>query len=468
METDLGILSIVPPALAIVLAFLTRNAVYSLAVACLVGVLISGQGPLGFSQLMVNAIGNTSFSWVFLLEICIGIMIAFFMRTGAIQTFTRFVEYRKLSRKGVQLWTWVLGMFVFFSDYFSPLFVGTTMRSLADKARISREKLAYIADSTSAPVIVLMPFTGWAIYISGLTIGMGPIADAGDALNAFIHSIPYNIYALTAVVLVGLFAAGLIPEFGPMKKAERRAMDEGKVLRDGAVPLIGRELTETPVFPDIKPRLFLNFILPVILIIVIVLGSFVLTGSAKTLEAYLAVVIFLGISIRIQGIRLNDIMDTAMTGIKGIMPAIMILIFAYTINQLSQDMGTADYMVSISGDFLTPSMLPLATYLLAAVMAFSTGTSWGTFAIMLPIAVPVALVYSGDALTDIVYATIAAVAGGGVFGDHCSPLSDTSILASTGAASDHIDHVRTQIPYAMIAAVLTGAVYLVMGLTVWT
>ncbi|MYK97284.1 MAG: transporter, partial [Gemmatimonadetes bacterium] len=304
--------------------------------------------------------------------------------------------------------------------------------------------------------------------ISGLTIGMGPIADAGDALNAFIHSIPYNIYAITAVILVGLIAAGLVPEFGPMKKAERRAMDEGKVLRDGAVPLIGRELTETPMFPDIKPRLFLNFILPVILIIIIVLGSFVLTGSAKTLEAYLAVVIFLGVSIRIQGIRLNDIMDTAMTGIKGIMPAIMILVFAYTINQLSRDMGTADYMVSISRDFLTPSMLPLATYLLAAVMAFSTGTSWGTFAIMLPIAVPVALVYSGDALTDIVYATIAAVAGGGVFGDHCSPLSDTSILASTGAASDHIDHVRTQIPYAMIAAVLTGVVYLVMGLTVWS
>ncbi len=467
METDLGILSLVPPVLAIALAFITRNALYSLAAACLVGVLISGQGPLGFSQLMINAIGNTSFSWVFLLEVCIGIMIAFFIRTGAIQTFTQFVAYRNLSRKGVQLWTWVLGMFVFFSDYFSPLFVGTTMRNLADRARISREKLAYIADSTSAPVIVLLPFTGWAIYISGLTIGMGPIADAGDALNAFIHSIPYNIYALTAVMLVGLFAGGVIPEFGPMKRAERRAMDEGKVLRDGAVPLIGRELTDTAMFPGIKPRLFLNFTLPVILIIVIVLGSFMLTGSAKTLEAYLAVVVFLGVSIRIQGIQLNDIMETAMTGIKGIMPAVMILAFAYTINQLSKDLGTAEYMVSISRDFLTPSMLPLCAYVLAAVMAFSTGTSWGTFAIMLPIAVPVALIHSGDVLTDLVYATIAAVAGGGVFGDHCSPLSDTSILASTGAASDHIDHVRTQIPYALIAAVLTGFVYLFMGLTVW-
>ena len=233
------------------------------------------------------------------------------------------------------------------------------------------------------------------------------------------------------------------------------------------MPLIGRELTDTPMFPGIRPHLFLNFFLPVILIIVIVVGSFILTGSAKTLEAYLAVVIFLGISIRIQGIRLDDIMDTAMTGIKGIMPAIMILAFAYTINQLSKDMGTANYMVFVSRDFLTPSMLPLCTYLLAAVMAFSTGTSWGTFAIMMPIAVPEALSYSGDVLTDLVYATIAAVAGGGVFGDHCSPLSDTSILASTGAASDHIDHVRTQIPYALIAAVLTGFIYLVMGLTVW-
>ena len=467
MENDLGVLSILPPVLAIVLAFVTRNAIYSLAVACLVGVLISGQGPLGFSELMINALGNTSFSWVFLLEICIGILIAFFIRTGAIQAFTQFVAYRQLSRKGVQLWTWVLGMFVFFSDYFSPLFVGTTMRSLTDKARISREKLAYIADSTSAPVSVIMPVTGWAIYISGLMVGMGPILDAGDAMDVFIRSIPYNFYAVSAVLLVGLFGSGLIPEFGPMKTAERRAMNEGKVLRDGAVPLIGRELTDTPMFPEIKPHLFLNFFLPVILIIVIVLASFVLTGSAKTLEAYLFVVIFLGISIRIQGIQLNDIMDTAMTGIKGIMPAIMILAFAYTINQLSKDMGTADYMVYVSRDFLTPSMLPLCTYLLAAVMAFSTGTSWGTFAIMMPIAVPVALNYSGDVLTDLVYATIAAVAGGGVFGDHCSPLSDTSILASTGAASDHIDHVRTQIPYALIAAVLTGGIYLVMGLTVW-
>ena len=201
---------------------------------------------------MVNALGNPAFSWIFLLELFIGILIAFFIRTGAIQGFTQFMADKNLSRVGVQLSTWLLGMFVFFSDYFSPLFVGTTMRSLSDKARISREKLAYIADSTSAPVSVLVPITGWAVYIAGLLIGMGPILDASDAMSVFTQAIPYNFYALLSVLMVGLIGMGIIPDFGPMKGAERRSLDEGKVLRDGAVPLIGKELTESPLFPGIK------------------------------------------------------------------------------------------------------------------------------------------------------------------------------------------------------------------------
>ena len=463
MEPDLGILSIIPAAMAIILAFVTRNAIYSLAVACLVGVLIAGQGLRGFPTLMVNALGNPSFSWIFLLELFIGILIAFFIRTGAIQGFTQFMADKNLSRKGVQLWTWVLGMFVFFSDYFSPLFVGTTMRSLSDRARISREKLAYIADSTSAPVSVLVPITGWAVYIAGLLIGMGPILDASDAMSVFTQAIPYNFYALLSVLMVGLIGMGIIPDFGPMKGAERRAMDEGKVLRDGAVPLIGKELTESPLFPGIKTHLFFNFILPVLIVISVAIGTYITLGSAKTMEAFLAAIVVLGIIIRIQGIPLNDIMETAMTGIKGIMPAVMILAFAYTINQLSKDMGTAKYMIDISQGYLTPALLPVLSYLLAAVIAFSTGTSWGTFAIVIPIAVPMALTYSGGEITGLVCATLAAVAGGGVFGDHCSPLSDTSILASTGAASDHIDHIKTQIPYALVVAVISGIMYIGLG-----
>ena len=464
--SHLGIVSIIPAAMAIILAFLTRNAIYSLAIACLVGVLLAGQGLTGFPTLMINALGNTSFSWIFLLELFIGILIAFFIRSGAIQGFTQFMADKQLGRRGIQLWTWVLGMFVFFSDYFSPLFVGTTMRSLTDKARISREKLAYIADSTSAPVSVIVPITGWAVYIAGLTIGMGPITNAAEAMVVFTQAIPYNFYALISVLMVGLIALGIIPEFGPMRSAERRAQFEGKVLRDGAVPLIGEELTETPMFPGIKTDLFFNFVFPVLVVIGVAVGSFAIGGSAMTMEAFLAAVAVLGITLRIQGIPLKDIMSTSMIGIKGIMPAVMILAFAYTINQLSKDMGTAAYMIEISHDFLTPGLLPFSTYILAATIAFSTGTSWGTFAIVIPIAVPMALSYSGNEITPLVCATLAAVGGGGVFGDHCSPLSDTSILASTGCASDHIDHVKTQIPYALTVAILTALIYLVLGMTI--
>jgi len=209
---SLGALSLLPALVAIVLAFASRNTIFSLAVACLVGVLVAGQGLMGFPDLLKRSLGTTAFSWIFLLELFIGVTIAFFQRTGAIANFSRWVEGRSLNRVRVQLMAWVMGMFVFFSDYFSPLFVGATMRDLSDRHRISREKLAYIADSTSAPVSVLVPVTGWAVYIAGLLIGMGPVADASAAMQVFVASIPYNFYALLAVAAVGLIALRVVGE----------------------------------------------------------------------------------------------------------------------------------------------------------------------------------------------------------------------------------------------------------------
>ncbi|MEI3175934.1 MAG: Na+/H+ antiporter NhaC family protein [Lachnospiraceae bacterium] len=195
---------------------------------------------------------------------------------------------------------WVLGMFVYFSDSFSPLFVGCTMRSITDKARISREKLAYIADSTSAPVSVLVPITGWAA-LSGLAVRVGCIATEADGAALFIKAIPFNFYAIIAVLFVGLIASGIVKDFGPMKKAEKRAMEEGKVLADGAEPLTGRELTEMQPYPGFKPRVFLNFVLPVLMIISTALGTYIAFKSAKTMEAFLYVGIFMMISMIIPG-----------------------------------------------------------------------------------------------------------------------------------------------------------------------
>jgi Na+/H+ antiporter NhaC len=250
-----------------------------------------------------------------------------------------------------------------------------------------------------------------------------------------------------------------------MKKAELRALNEGKVLSDTAQPLMGVELAEIKTAKEIKkPRLFLNFILPVLIIICIAVGTYIFMGSAKTVEAFMSAVFFLGIMLIFQKLSIKDIFETAIQGIKGVMPAILILAMAYVINTVSKDLGAAQYIISITEGWLTPSLLPVLTFFVCAFISFSTGTSWGTYAIMVPIAVPLAFAFTGNEVTTLVYATIGAVAGGGVFGDHCSPLSDTTILSSFGAASDHIDHVKTQLPYASVAAVAALVVYFVIGI----
>jgi Na+/H+ antiporter NhaC len=462
---NFGVISLIPASAAILLAFITRNTIFSLAMACLIGVVVSGQGLIGFPNLLKNALGNTDFSWVLLLEFFIGISIAFFQRTGAIRNFSLFIASKKMTRIRVQLIAWFMGMFVYFSDYFSPLFVGSTMRDLSDRFRISREKLAYICDSTSAPVSILVPITGWAVLVATLMIGMGPVKDVSEAMMLFIHSIPYNIYSIFAVIMVGLIATKVIPDFGPMREAEQRAINENKLMRDGANPLMGVELTNIEPYEGIQTSLFWNFVFPVLIVICFAVGSFMITSSAKPMEAFLLSSSIAGTIMRIQGVPLNEIINTAMMGIKGIMPAIIILALAYSLNDLSAMLNTAGFIIDNTESWLTPKLLPMLAFLITGIVAFSTGTSWGTYAIMIPIAVPLAFNFSGDEINTIVYATVAAIAGGGVFGDHCSPLSDTSILASTGAASDHIDHIKTQMPYALCIGLISALIYFVIGKT---
>ena len=237
----------------------------------------------------------------------------------------------------------------------------------------------------------------------------------------------------------------------------------GKVLRDGAVPLASNELTEMQAKEGFTPRIFLNFILPVIMIIYIAMGTFFVYDSANTRAAFLVVIVFMSVSMMIQGFKLQEITDTLMQGVKGATPAVVLLALAYCINQLSKDMGTANYIISLCENLLTPHMLPALIFIIAAIMAFATGSSSGTFAICMPLALPLAFSFTDDKMTTLVVAVFAAVAGGGVFGDHCSPLSDTTILSSTGAASDHLDHVKTQLPYALICGAFAVVAYLIIG-----
>ena len=291
---DYGWLCLIPPLLAILLAFITREPISSLALACLVGVLLMGQGPAGFPELLVTSLSNRDFVWICMVEICIGMLVAFYQRCGAVDMFSRRVRSLTKTREQTQFLGWGLGMFIFFSDYFSPLFVGPVMRKLTDKARISREKLAYICDSTSAPVSVLAPITGWAVYITGLLIGIGPILDRGQAMKLFIRSIPFNFYALFSFVMVALIAWKIIPDFGPMRKAERRAMQNGQVLRPNSVPMMSTELTDLVVSESGRPNIWLNFITPVLVVIIVNLGTFIITGQAQVLNSFMLAVVVLG------------------------------------------------------------------------------------------------------------------------------------------------------------------------------
>jgi len=460
-----GWLSLIPPLLAILLAFLTREPVFSLAVACLAGVLLMGQGAGGFPELLAKTLGDRDFMWVCLIEICIGILVAFYQRCGAVNMFSQKVKFITKTRKQTQFLGWILGMFIFFSDYFSPLFVGPVMRKLTDRHKISREKLAYICDSTSAPVSVLVPITGWAVYISGLLAGTAYVASKEAGMSLFIKSIPFNFYAILSVIMVGLITLKLFPEFGPMRKAERRAMETGKVLRPGSVPMMSSELTNLPVSEKGRPNIWLNFFTPVLIVITFNMGSFILTGQARVLNSFMLAAAALGAIMFFQRVdNLGGLMKSMLAGIKGVMPAVLILAFAFAINSVSREMGTARYIINVTEGWFNPGILPFLVFMLSAFISFATGTSWGTYAIVIPIAVPLAFEFSQGQVTTLVLGTIAATAGGGVFGDHCSPLSDTTVLSSLGSACDHMDHVRTQISYALVVAFVACIIYLIIGM----
>lgn len=463
---DYGILSLAPALVALILAFITRDALFSILIGVLIGILVTGQNLLfGFSSIVQSALGNADFIWVIGIEVFIGMMVALFQKSGAIDAFSNMLSKKSIKAKGAQTIAWLLGIFIFFSDYFSPLYVGTVMRGITDKARVAREKLAYICDSTSAPVCTLIPFSSWGIYMAGLLVGIGAFVDKDIATEAVIKMIPFNFYGIASIIMVGLISTGILKDYGPMKKAEKRAMDEGKVVSDTAKPLLSNELETIKPNEGIKSNLLLNFFAPAIIIICVTLGTYIFMGSAKTLEAFIAAVAYQFVVMLIQKMgTLSELVDTAVQGIKSVMSAMLILALAYCLNAISKQLGTAQYVISVTESWMTPTLLLALTFLICAFISFFTGTSWGTYAIMTPICVGLAFQLTGGAINNVIYGTIAAVMGGGCFGDHCSPLSDTTILSSLASGSDHIDHVKTQLPYALTAAGVSVVGYLLVGI----
>ena len=462
-----GILSLAPALIAVILAFITREALFSILCGVLVGLLITGQDLLfGFTGIIQSALGNADFIWVISIEVFIGIMVAFFQKSGAIEAVAnKLNEKLRITPRIAQIMGAALGVLVFFSDYFSPLFVGNVMRPITDKAKVSREKLAWLCDCTSAPVCITLPFSAWGVYVAGLVVGFGTFATAEAGQNAVIHASVFQLYGILTIVMIFLVALGFIPDFGPMKKAEERARTTGKVIADGSTPMLSNELDNIKPKEGFKPNIVLHFLIPAIIIICTTIGTYVVMGSAKTLEAFVLAVAYQAIVLLIQkAFDIREMIQVATEGIKSVVSAMLILSLAYCINAISKTLGTANFVISVTESWMTPATLLAMTFAVCAFISFFTGTSWGVYAIMIPIAMPLAFSMSGGVEGSLVYAEIAAVMGGGAFGDHCSPLSDTTILSSLGAGSDHVDHVKTQLPYALSVAVLCLIGYIIIGI----
>ena len=322
-----GIISLLPVCVALILAFATRDALFSLLVGVILGVIVTGQNVVtGLTGTFQNALGNADFIWVLCIEVFIGIMVAFFQLSGAINAFVEKVDKLHLKKRGAETMAFLLGIFIFFSDYFSPLYVGNVMRPITDKAKVSREYLAYVCDSTSGPICCLIPFTSWGIYVAGLLVGIGSISTAAIGQTVVIHGAIYNFYCIFALLLCGLLGLGIIPHYGPMKEAQRRAYEEGKPFRDGATPLLSKELDGIQPKEGIKSNMIINFLMPAIIIICITVGTYIVLGSAKTLEAFVVAVAYQFVTMLIQKMAsIKEMMDAAIDGIKSVMAAILIL-----------------------------------------------------------------------------------------------------------------------------------------------
>lgn len=488
-----GFLSLLPPLLAIILAMRTKQVFISLLFGIWLGWIIMQNwnvitGTTSAIQALVDVFKEPGNTRTIMFSSLVGALIALIQKSGGVDGFVikinSFLERMeskgiKNSRMFVQLMAWITGTLIFVESSINALTVGTVYRPVFDRLKIPREKLAYIADSISAPTCILIPLNAWGAYIIGLLAAQGIDNGLSMLASSYIFNF-YPMFAMAAVLAVIIFQK----DIGPMRKAERRALEEGKVIRDGAVPLISAEIISLAKKENVKAKAY-NMVIPIAVMvgmmplmllytgwssapdmeghlfaekIIMALGSG--SGSTAVLYSVLTAIIVSGLMYAWQKIfTFQEFIDLTFKGIGGLIPLALLMMLAFAIGNICKELGTGVYAAEISQSFLSPKLVPFVVFTVACVIAFATGTSWGTFAIMIPIGIPMAQTMNAD-----IYLTIAAALGGGVFGDHCSPISDTTIISSMASASDHIDHVRTQLPYALIAGTLTAILYLIIGI----
>ena len=479
-----GWISLMPAFLAIAVALLIRNVVPALLLGLWLGsTALVGFTPLGalkglldvFTVFIVDALANPDHAAIILFTMMIGGMVGIITRNGGMASIVKVVVSKAKTAIGGQVSVWLMGLMIFFDDYANTLVVGNTARSVTDHLRISREKLAYIVDSTAAPVVCLALVTTWIGYqVSLIDQAMTDIDGLAGmtAYSMFLHSIPYSFYPILAVLFV-LAVASSGRDMGPMYTAEVRARGGDVEAHSGdAMPAMDGDTLEAK--PDVPMRP-VNAFLPILVLIVALAAGMFITGEGETLTdivgsadpytammwaSFIGALVAAGLSVGQKILSAHETVDAWYGGARATLFGMIVLILAWSMSAVTSDLNAKGYLISILGDSLPVALVPAVVFVLAAITAFSTGTSWGTMGILLPLVLPLTwavMTVSGVADASgmhIMYSAIACVLAGAVWGDHCSPISDTTVLSSIASGCDHIEHVRTQLPYALLVGIV--------------
>jgi len=442
---DVGVIILLPTAVVFVLAILTHRPIESLIVGSVVGlIMIHGGGFVGgFAETSVRVMTDESVAWVILVCGFMGSLIGILIRTGSTHSFTAMMAQRVRSAKSALMATWVLGIFMFVDDYLNSLAVGSAMRNLTDKYKISREKLAYVVDSTAAPISVIIPFSTWGVFFAGLIVANG-VAPEGQGLDTYISAIPYMLYAWVAVLLVPAVALGLIPNIGPMRESELRAQTLGQTVPPDAASIVAANESIQPR-EDIEPKV-LMFVVPMIVLVTATLyfDKDFLVGIYITLGAT---------AIYIIGSRMmsmNDTFNTVIDGFKMMVEPLGVLVAAFILADVNEVLGLAPYIVGLMEPILTPESLPVAIFVSMALVSFMTGSNWGVFVIILPIVTALSNSLGAD-MTLVLGATLSA----STFGSHACFYSDATVLTAQASGCTPMQHALTQFPYALLAAAIS-------------
>lgn len=459
--------SLLPAFLAVALCLLTKEPVTALLGGIICGALMLGRFDLLDDVLIPNLATSGAAELLVLYLWLLGSLMGVWTRTGAAQAFAEFMtEHFVRGPRSAKLVTWFLGIIFFQGGTMSTVLVGTTVRPLADKAGVSHEEMSYIVDSTASPIASVLAFNAWPAYVQALIFvpGVAVLATEADRIAFFFQSIPFSFYGILAVLGTLLLSLDITRFSGKgMRKAIARSRETGQLDAPGAMPLSNKELHTCKVPDGYKPH-FLEFIAPLVLLILVAVGTFIALGSPDVLWAFAAALILSTVVAAIKGMTLGQLIEGVNDGLKGVVLASVLLMLAITVGAISKEIGGGIFLVEQLGDKLPYWLLPLFLQLMTMVIAFSTGTSWGTYAIAFPLAMPLAwaIAQTQGLENPILYLSVcfATVLNGSVYGDQCSPISDTTILSSMTTGADLMDHVKTQLVPATFAALLAAILWM--------